>query len=89
MSTPANIQTTSESAVACTDLLCRAELPERFEVLVRQRDMVLADNETRATAHGIWLQAKQELTRRGYMVWESWDEDRKSYVATCAKRHNH
>ena len=88
MSTPANIQTASEPAVACTALLGRAELPERFEVIVRKRDMAIADNETKATAHGIWLRAKNELIGRGYMVWEYWDEERKAYVASCTKRPN-
>lgn len=62
------------------------ELPDWFEVMVRQRDLFIADGKTRATAQGVWLKARDELHRRGYRVWEYWDEERKSYVASCQRQ---
>jgi hypothetical protein len=40
------------------------KLPAWFEVLLRQRDMMLADGETRATAHGIWQRTARRLAER-------------------------
>ena len=64
------------------------ELPDQFQVIVKCRDLALADNHTRATAYDEWMAAKSELRKRGYDVWESFNQNQNAYVADCTKRHN-
>lgn len=74
--------------IQCSALLCRDQWPDRFDVIVSKRDMMLADDQTKATSYDQWMAAKSELRRRGYDVWESFDDRSNSYIASCVKRHN-
>jgi hypothetical protein len=71
--------------IACRDLLCRTELPDRFDVIVMWRALALADNETRVTAYNQWLVAKAELRKRGYDIRESFDYKHNAYIASCTR----
>ena len=75
-------------AIASSAWLGRADLPERFDVIVTDFSLATADRETMATAHESWLAAKTELHRRNYTICEYRDEQRRCFVATCAKRPN-
>ena len=75
-------------AVRSSAWLGRADLPERFDVIVSDFSLAMVDRETIATAYDSWMAAKAQLRRRGYTIWEYRDEERCCFVATCAKRPN-
>ena len=77
-----------QSSLAPATLLDRAELPDRFDVIVDDYNLMTASPEVMATAFDQWIAIKAELIRRGYTIWESRNEEKRCYVATCAKRPN-
>ena len=76
------------TGVVLGDMLGRAELPDRFDVIVDDYNLMTASPEVMATAFDQWIAIKAELIRRGYTIWESRNEEKLCYVATCAKRPN-
>jgi len=83
-------QSEAEGAVAVgsTPLLGRAELPDRFEIIVNDHSLLVATHEEMETSYDQWMAIKWELIRRGYTIWETRDEEHCRYVVTCAKRPN-
>lgn len=67
------------------DAVVKTNLPREFQVRLRDTEVLLIDGAALATAKDIWARAKVELTRRGYIVWEFWDEEIGCFVAHCAK----
>lgn len=82
------LQRTCDGVIRSGAWLGRAELPERFDIIVTDYALATADQEMMKAAHDSWLAVKAELHRRNYTIWESRDEERRCFVATCAKRPN-
>lgn len=82
------LQRTRDGVIRSSAWLGRAELPERFDIIVTDYALATADQETMETAYDSWLAVKAELHRRNYTIWESRDEERRCFVSTCAKRPN-
>lgn len=69
--------------------LTRVKLPERFDIIVTDYALATTDQKTIETAHVLWLAVKAELYKRNYTIWESRDETRQCFVATCIKQYVH
>ena len=74
--------------VGSGDLLGRDNLPDHFEIIVQRKDMMMADAETIDQAWDDWMRAKVRIKELGYMIWQSFDDEKNAYIISCTKRPN-